>query len=246
MYGLDLQLPRTSSTSEKELGQSNRSLRAFGQSSNYRLRMIIKDPRCWFHQTYPAPNVARHQNFGKRNEWIDPSCLEFCNLKKHVQSQIFTTQDRYARRYRWSFRLGWLQRLHQIKMDSSDVEKTTFRTPMGNFHCTVMLFGLNNTGATYQRADYYLSLYAPGLSRKLCRWRRCKVLRKVPSCRRFEESLYLIRPYNLRMNPLKCDLVSLQENFWVSLSTERRNQSQPRRSQSHPRYRTHCDLQTVK
>lgn len=41
---------------------------------------------------------------------------------------------------------------NQIKMDPSDAEKTAFRTPMVNFHCIVMSFGMNNAGATYQRA----------------------------------------------------------------------------------------------
>lgn len=40
----------------------------------------------------------------------------------------------------------------QIKIDSSDVEKTAFRTPMGNFHYTIMPSGLKNFSATYQRA----------------------------------------------------------------------------------------------
>ena len=41
---------------------------------------------------------------------------------------------------------------NQIKMASRDAEKTTFRTPMGNFYYTVMPFRLKNAGATYQRA----------------------------------------------------------------------------------------------
>ena len=38
---------------------------------------------------------------------------------------------------------------NQIRMALRDVEKTAFRTPMGNFYCTVMPFGLKNVGATY-------------------------------------------------------------------------------------------------
>lgn len=37
-------------------------------------------------------------------------------------------------------------------MDSSDVEKTVFRTPIGNFHYTIMPFGLKNACAAYQCA----------------------------------------------------------------------------------------------
>ena len=39
---------------------------------------------------------------------------------------------------------------NQIGMAPKDAEKTTFRTPMGNFYYTVMPFGLKNAGATYQ------------------------------------------------------------------------------------------------
>ena len=40
---------------------------------------------------------------------------------------------------------------HQIPMHPSDTEKTTFITPHGLFCYDVMLFGLKNVGATYQR-----------------------------------------------------------------------------------------------
>ena len=40
---------------------------------------------------------------------------------------------------------------NQIRMAPKDVEKIAFRTPIGNFYYTVMLFGLKNAGATYQR-----------------------------------------------------------------------------------------------
>lgn len=37
----------------------------------------------------------------------------------------------------------------KFKMDPCDAEKTTFWTPIGNFHYTVMLLGLKNAGAIY-------------------------------------------------------------------------------------------------
>ena len=39
---------------------------------------------------------------------------------------------------------------NQIRMAAKDAEKTTFKTPIGNFYYTVMPFGLKNAGATYQ------------------------------------------------------------------------------------------------
>lgn len=40
--------------------------------------------------------------------------------------------------------------------------------PIGNFYCTVMPFGLKNTGATYEGYDYHFSWHAPLLPRILC------------------------------------------------------------------------------
>ena len=41
---------------------------------------------------------------------------------------------------------------NQIRMAQEDMEKTTFLTMWGTFCYKVMLFGLKNAGATYQRA----------------------------------------------------------------------------------------------
>ena len=38
---------------------------------------------------------------------------------------------------------------NQICIAAKDVEKTTLRTPIGNFYYIVMPFGLKNAGATY-------------------------------------------------------------------------------------------------
>ena len=40
---------------------------------------------------------------------------------------------------------------HQIPLVLNDQEKTTFVTPVGNYHYTVMSFGLKNVGSTYQQ-----------------------------------------------------------------------------------------------
>ena len=51
---------------------------------------------------------------------------------------------------RMSF-LDAFQGYHQIPLASDDQEKTTFLTPVGNYHYKVMPFGLKNAGSTYQR-----------------------------------------------------------------------------------------------
>ena len=44
--------------------------------------------------------------------------------------------------------LDAFQGYHQIPLALSDQEKTTFVTPIGNYHYKVMPFGLKNTGST--------------------------------------------------------------------------------------------------
>ena len=51
---------------------------------------------------------------------------------------------------RMSF-LDAFQGYHQIPLALDDQEKTSFDTPMGNYHYKVMPFGLKNAGSTYQR-----------------------------------------------------------------------------------------------
>lgn len=41
---------------------------------------------------------------------------------------------------------------NQIKIDPLDAGKTAFATLMGDFHYTIMSFGLNNVATTYQHA----------------------------------------------------------------------------------------------
>ena len=90
-------------------------------------------------------------------------------------------------------------------MSPKDVEKTAFRTPIGNFYYTVMPFGLKNVGATYQRTmntifhdmmhweieDYVDNVVIKSKTRR----GHLETLRKV---------LERCRVYKLCMNPLKC------------------------------------------
>ena len=47
--------------------------------------------------------------------------------------------------------LDAFQGYHQIPLALDDQQKTSFVTPIGNYHYKVMPFGLKNTGSTYQR-----------------------------------------------------------------------------------------------
>ena len=64
---------------------------------------------------------------------------------------IDTLVDNTTKHYLFSFMDGF-SGYNQIRMASEDMEKTTFLTMWGTFCYKVMPFGLENVGATYQRA----------------------------------------------------------------------------------------------
>lgn len=94
---------------------------------------------------------------------------------------------------------------NQIRMAPRVVEKTTFRTLIGNFYYTIMPFMLKNAGMSYQHT--MIAIFHDMMHREmkdyvdeiLVKPRKTKdhvkTLRKV-----FE----MCRIFKLRMNPLKC------------------------------------------
>ena len=92
----------------------------------------------------------------KKNGQIQ-CCVGFRNLNKVCPKDEFPLPnmdmliDSVAGHAMFSFMDGF-SGYNQIRMSSKDATKTAFRTPIGNFHYTVMPFSLKNAGATYQRA----------------------------------------------------------------------------------------------
>ena len=94
---------------------------------------------------------------------------------------------------------------NQIRMVPRDVEKTTFRTPIGNFYYTVMPLGLKNIGATYQRT--MTAIFHDMMHQELENY----VDDIVVKSKKREEQVRMLRrvferckAFKLRMNPLKC------------------------------------------
>ena len=81
-------------------------------------------------------------------------CVDFRNLNRVCSKDEFPLPnidlliDFVVGSAMFSF-MGGFSGYNQIRMALRDVEKTAFRTPIGNFYCTVMPFGLKNVGATY-------------------------------------------------------------------------------------------------
>ena len=83
-------------------------------------------------------------------------CVDFTDLNKACPKdplplpRIDRLVDATVGHPQMSF-LDAFQGYHQIPLALEDQEKTTFMTPIGNYHYKVIPFGLKNAGSTYQR-----------------------------------------------------------------------------------------------
>ena len=91
----------------------------------------------------------------KKNEkW--QVCVDFTDLNKAYLKDLFPLPqidqlvEVMVGHPRMSF-LDAFQGYHQIPLALNDQEKTSFVTPIGNYHYKVMPFGLKNAGSTYQK-----------------------------------------------------------------------------------------------
>ena len=130
---------------------------------------------------------------------------------------------------------------NQIKMAPKDVEKTAFRTLMGNFYYTVMPFGLKNAGATYQRVmtaifhdmmhqeleDYVDDIVVKSRKRE----EHFRVLKRV-----FERC----RAFKLRMNPPQVRIWSILWEIFGFPSSQQRRRHGFSQGHSHSNYETSC------
>ena len=137
-------------------------------------------------------------------------CLDFLNLNRASSKDDFSLPhidvlvDNTAQSSTYSFMDGF-SGYNQEKIALEDKAKTTFITPWGTYCYKVMPFGLNNAGATYQRAMVTLfydmmhkeiKVYVDDMiAKSKKREDHVKVLRKL-----FER----LRKYELRLNPAKC------------------------------------------
>jgi hypothetical protein len=124
---------------------------------------------------------------------------------------------------------------NQIFMAKKDVSKTMFRCPgfVGLFEWVVMTFGLNNAGATYQRAMNLIFHDLLGVSMEV--YIDDMVVKSVG----FEEhmtnlklSLERMKKYGLRMNPLKCAFGVTSGRFFEFIVHENGIQINPKKIES--------------
>lgn len=101
------------------------------------------------HPTWLANVVPVENKSGQIRCYVDFRDLNKCCPKDDFPlPNIDMLVDATSGHGMFSFMDGY----NQIKMYEHDANKTAFRTPLRNFYYTVMPFGLENAGATYQRA----------------------------------------------------------------------------------------------
>ena len=90
-------------------------------------------------------------------------------------------------------------------MDPDDQEKTSFVTAQGTYCYRVMLFGLKNVGATYQRLVNRMFQKKIGTTMEVY---IDDMLVKSPTAKlhiaHLSEAFQILREYNMKLNPAKC------------------------------------------
>lgn len=112
--------------------------------------------------------------------------------------------DLVARSSMFSFMDGYSGN-NQIRMAAKDVEKTAFRTSIGNLYYTVMPFGLKNARATYQRT--MTAIFHDLMHEEMENHVDDIVVKSKTRARHFqvlEQVFERCRKYKLCINPMKC------------------------------------------
>ena len=94
---------------------------------------------------------------------------------------------------------------HQIPLALTDQGKTTFRTPLGNYHYRVMPFGLKNARSTYQRM--VTRMFEAQLGRNMKAYIDNIVIKSKVAfehIQNLEETFSVLRKHQLRLNASKC------------------------------------------
>ena len=166
---------------------------------NARFLRVVNYPK-WLANVVPVP-----KNDGKVRMCVDFRDLNKANPKDdcplpHIDVLVENTAGHALLSFMDGF--SWY---NQIKMALEDMEKTSFITPWGTYCYKVMLFGLKNAGATYQRVATTL---LPNLIHKEVEVYVDDMIVKskdyeghILALRKFFERIWF---YKLRLNPKKC------------------------------------------
>ena len=111
---------------------------------------------------------------------------------------------------------------HQIPMHPLDAEKTAFITPHGLYCYNVMLFGLKNARATYQRI--VTRVFRPLIGKSMEVYiddMLIKSKERPDHTMHLQETFEMLRKHNMKLNPLKCAFGVNSSKFLGFIETQR-------------------------
>ena len=144
----------------------------------------------------------------KNGKW--QVCVDFTDLNKACpkdhfpKPQIDQLVDATVGHPQMSF-LDIFQGYHLIPLALDDQERTTFVTPIGNYHYKVMPFGLKNVGTTYQRM--MTRLFEPQLGKNIKVYIDDIVVKSKLESKHVNDLgniFKILRRHKLRLNASKC------------------------------------------
>ena len=158
-----------------------------------------------FYPEWLANTVVVKKKIGK---WC--MCMDFTDLNKAYPKdpfpipQIDQLVDVTVGHPRMNF-LDAFQEYHQIPLVLDDQEKTTFVTPVGNYHYKVMPFGLKNAGSTYQQM--MIKMFEPQLGWSIEVYIDDTVVKSKVVSEHVGDLINIfeiLREHKLRLNTSKC------------------------------------------
>ena len=122
---------------------------------------------------------------------------------------------------RMSF-LDAFQGYYQIPLALDDQEKTSFVTPVGNYHYKVMSFGLKNAGSTYQRM--MTKMFETQMGKNIEVYRDDIVVKSKVESEHIGDLtniFQILRGHKLRLNASKCSFGVGSRKFLGYMVTHR-------------------------
>ena len=175
-----------------------------------------------FYPQWLANTVVLKKKTGKL--WV---CVDFTDLNKACPKDSFPMPridqlvDATVSHPRMSF-LDAFQGYHQIPLATDDQEKTTFVTPVGNYHYKVMSFGLKNAWSIYQQMT--TKMFEPQLGKNIGVYIDDMVVKsKVVSehLANLTNFFEILRRHKLRLNASKCSFEAGSGKFLGYMVTHR-------------------------
>ncbi|KAM1674509.1 hypothetical protein ACFX2K_040569 [Malus domestica] len=169
----------------------------------YQLLLEYKDVFAWTYKEMPSldPIIVVHHLAAEIDKLIEAGFIREDDFPLPI---IEIMMDATTGHEALSFMDG-SSGYNQIRMALEDEELTAFRTPKGIYCYKVMPFGMENAGATYQRAMQ--KIFNDMLHKNV----ECyvddvvvKTKKRLDHLKDLRVVFERLRKYNLKMNPLKC------------------------------------------